>query len=578
MPNLGKLFVFEGPDGVGKSTISQGVAKRFLSEEIPCIYLTFPGKEIGTLGHLVYQIHHEPKRFKIKQISQTSLQTLHISAHIDAIENTIIPAIKDGKIVLLDRYWWSTYVYGIVNCANRDSLHAMIQLEKIHWKFLKPTIAFLITSTKPLRKETSLKIWKKLRQEYENLAKKEQYYYKVIKIMNDSSISHAVNQIFKKIINHKNKITSQNFLNDDQVVQGGESTNRGNLNLKRNFWSQKQYNNEQQITGIVFSRLSPAKPTKVFDTYWQFAAERQTIFFKKVDKLPSPWTKDPILEKYKFTNVYRASDRISQYLIKNVIYEGDQSPQEIFFRVMLFKTFNRIETWELLIKNLESVSYSEYTFKLYNKILGKSMRSGKRIYSAAYIMTSGESSFGYSRKYQNHLKLIELMMQDEVPNRIVDLKSMKELFELLRSYPTIGDFLAYQYATDINYSELTDFSEKEFVMPGPGARDGIHKCFSDLGGLNEVNIIQIMVDRQFDEFNRLDIDFHTLWGRPLQLIDCQNLFCEVGKYARVAHPEKQGISKRKRIKQNYRPNLIPINYWYPPKWKLNERIKEKTKY
>ena len=356
-----------------------------------------------------------------------------------------------------------------------------------------------------------------------------------------------------------------------------EPNNKVNTSLHK-ILEKKQSDNKKQAQKVFFTRLSPAKPTKVFDTYWQFAAERQVIFFNKIKKLPSPWTKDPILEKYKFTNVYRASDRISQYLIKKIIYTGDQSPQEIFFRVMLFKTFNKIETWELLTKNLESVSYSEYSFKAYDKILGESMRDGKRIYSGAYIMTSGKSSFGYSRKYQNHLKLIELMMKEDVPNRIVELKTMKGLFELLRSYPTIGDFLAYQYATDINYSKLINFSENEFVMPGPGARDGIHKCFSDLGGLNEVDIIQFMADRQFDEFNRLGIDFLTLWGRPLKLIDCQNLFCEVGKCARVAHPEETGISKRKRIKQTYRPILTPIDYWYPPKWKLNKRIKENTKY
>lgn len=554
MSKLGKLFVFEGPDGVGKSALSHCVAKRFLSEGISSTYLTFPGKENGTLGHLVYRIHHEPERFEIKSMNQTSLQTLHIAAHIDTIENTIIPAIKEGKTVVLDRYWWSTYVYGIVNGAKRDSLHAMIQLEKTHWDFLKPSIVFFITCPKPFRKEIDFKTWKKLRKEYENLAQEEQHYHNVIKITNNSSISNAVNQIFEKIINHKDKGTSLSFL------------------------KKKQTDNKKQTPKAVFSRLSPAKPTKVFDTYWQFAAERQVVFFKKVKKLPAPWTKDPILEKYKFTNVYRASDRISQYLIKKVIYKGNPSPQEIFFRVMMFKTFNKIETWELLTNNLGSVSYSEYTFKAYDKVLGESMSNGKRIYSGAYIMTSGKSSFGYSKKYQNHLKLIELMMQDDVPSRIVELKSMKELFELLRSYPTIGDFLAYQYATDINYSQLTNFSESEFVMPGPGASDGIHKCFSDLGGLNEVDIIQLMADRQFDEFNRLGIDFLTLWGRPLQLIDCQNLFCEVGKYARVAHPKETGISKRKRIKQIYRPILTPIDYWYPPKWKLNKRIKENTKY
>ena len=54
---------------------------------------------------------------------------------------------------------------------------------------------------------------------------------------------------------------------------------------------------------------------------------------------------------------------------------------------------------------------------------------------------------------------------------------MQEAFDLIRAYPTIGDFLAYQYVTDVNYSTVTDFTEMEFVVPGPGAIDGIRKCF-----------------------------------------------------------------------------------------------------
>jgi hypothetical protein len=88
------------------------------------------------------------------------------------------------------------------------------------------------------------------------------------------------------------------------------------------------------------------------------------------------------------------------------------------------------------------------------------------------------------------------MMQDDLHLRITDLSSMQEVFELLRSYPMIGDFLAYQLAIDINYSQLTDFSEMRFVVPGPGAKDGIRKCFSDYGGLREEEIIRVVADRQ----------------------------------------------------------------------------------
>src|SRR2546430_9607468 len=82
----------------------------------------------------------------------------------------------------------------------------------------------------------------------------------------------------------------------------------------------------------VWVRLSPAEPTEVYETYWRFAAERQAIFFRRLAGLPAPWTSDPILARYKFTNVYRASDRVSQYLIRHVIYRGRQDPVEAFFR------------------------------------------------------------------------------------------------------------------------------------------------------------------------------------------------------------------------------------------------------
>ena len=147
---------------------------------------------------------------------------------------------------------------------------------------------------------------------------------------------------------------------------------------------------------------------------------------------------------------------------------------------------------------------------------------------------------------------------------------MGRAFELLRSYPTIGDFLAYQYVTDLNYGTLTHFSEMEFVMPGPGARDGIRKCFTDLGGLTEGEVIRVIAERQASEFVRLGLSFETLWGRPLQLIDCQNLFCEVDKYARVKHPEVTGRTGRTRIKQRYKECKKDLTYWYPPKWGINE--------
>ncbi|PWG04401.1 nucleotide kinase domain-containing protein [Polaribacter aquimarinus] len=321
---------------------------------------------------------------------------------------------------------------------------------------------------------------------------------------------------------------------------------------------------------LIVKKKLPKK-SEVYKTYWKFAEERQNIFFNRINN-ELIWTNDEILQKHKFTNAYRASDRVSQYLIKNVIYNHNQEAKEVLFRILLFKTFNKIDTWEILLSRLGQISYRQYNFELYDEILTSLMNNGKSIYSGAYIMTSGRSKFGYSKKHRNHLRLIEFMIEDDLTDKVVNSKSLGNLFNLLKEYPTIGNFLAYQYAIDINYSNLVDFDEMDFVFPGPGALDGIKKCFTDIGEYSESDIIKYVTENQNLEFKRNDIDFKNLWGRQLQLIDCQNLFCEVDKYARVAHPNVLGISGRSRIKQIFKPQKKEIEYWYPPKWNINKNI------
>lgn len=324
---------------------------------------------------------------------------------------------------------------------------------------------------------------------------------------------------------------------------------------------------------LILKKKAKPKLSNVYNTYWTFAEERQKIFFKRFNGESYPWTNDKILNQYKFTSVYRATDRVSQYLIKNVIYKGSQEPEEIFFRLILFKIFNRISTWEFFESNFGRISFKDYSFKQYDKVLSEVMQHKIAIYSGAYIMASGRSKFGYERKHQNHLQLLELMIEEKVPYKLQNCKSMREAYHLLHSYPTIGDFLAYQYVTDINYSTLTNFNEMEFVKAGPGAKDGIAKCFMDFGDYSFEDIIRFMTENQEQEFDRLNLEFKNLWGRKLQLIDCQNIFCEVDKYSRVAHPEIVGYSHRTRIKQKYsNQKKEEIEFYFPPKWGLNNLI------
>ncbi|BCI52223.1 hypothetical protein NIIDNTM18_15010 [Mycolicibacterium litorale] len=305
----------------------------------------------------------------------------------------------------------------------------------------------------------------------------------------------------------------------------------------------------------------------VFDTYWIFAARRQALYEARCGGVPWPWTDDPILRQFRFTNCYRAADRVSQFLINRVAYAGPQDYRNIVFRILLFKTFNRISTWQLLEDALGEIRWETYDFDTYNKILSSAFEGGARLYSAAYVVPP--PTLGAVRKHANHLNLISHMIDDGVHDRITGAVSMADAFEVLRGYPAIGNFLGYQFLIDINYTTVLDFSENDFVVPGPGARDGIRKCFGPAANGIEAEVIRYMVDRQEEHFARLGLTFGGLRGRPLHLIDCQNLFCEVDKYARVAHPDVAGISGRRRIKQRYVSLPDPLSAWFPPKWGIN---------
>ena len=249
-----------------------------------------------------------------------------------------------------------------------------------------------------------------------------------------------------------------------------------------------------------------------FDTYWRFAAARQDVFHRRAAGAPPPWTTDPVLARYRFTNVYRAADRVSQYLIRDVIYAGPQDPDEVVFRVLLCKIFNRIETWELLARYLgASPSWAGYSFSAYARILGEATGRGDPIYSAAYIMPN--PPFGERRKHENHLRLLEHAMAGGLPAKVAAAGNLRAVYELLLSLPSIGPFLAYQYAVDLAYSPITGADETQFVVAGPGALDGISKCFTDTGGLAAADVITWMLDTSRDHFARLGLSFGDLWGR-----------------------------------------------------------------
>ena len=303
---------------------------------------------------------------------------------------------------------------------------------------------------------------------------------------------------------------------------------------------------------------------QVQDAFWYFASQRLDMFLRRTlgDLTPPA---DPILRTYRFTNTYRVCDRVSQFLVSNVQHGYDQNSDELVFRTLLFKFFNKIATWTFLAAD-GVPSINNFDADRCAEALSQHAAAGNKIYSAAYIVPPVVAC--PRPKHLGHLRLLSTMLEDDLPAKVRASGELEELYWLLRGYSGLGDFLAFQLAVDLTYSSAVPFDDGAFVVAGPGAVDGVSKCFPEASRRGVTAVIQECCDTQEEQFAARGIRFDGLFGRRLQPIDVQNLFCELSKYSRVAFPDVAGVAGRTRIKQRYVPAGPLPPPFFPPKWGL----------
>lgn len=324
-------------------------------------------------------------------------------------------------------------------------------------------------------------------------------------------------------------------------------------------------------------RMTEPTPREgVYELYWTFASRRQQAFERRAAGEPGPWTDDPILREYKFCNVFRAADRVSQYLIREIAY-GDEChrPEDLLFQIVAFRTFSSPRTWDgvrailgrqPIVADLENGSFAQALEKQRERVGG--------LYTGAFILCANKA-YGHDLKHRNHVALFQdMFIRNRLGERIRGANSFEQIVRLLESFPLMGPFMSYQTAVDINYSNVVSFDEDDYTQAGPGALRGLAKAFVTLGDYGPTDAIHWMVERQERELDRLGLPFNGLWGRRLHAIDCQGLFCELDKYCREAVPELR--SERSRIKAKFQPSQEPLRLQFPPDWSLQPSCQDRS--
>ena len=104
--HLGLFITFEGPDGSGKSTQARLLAERLRRAGHPVLETVEPG---GTpIGQQIRRILLDPANRELRPIPELLLM---FAARAQNVEQSVLPALAEGKIVVSDRFTDSSIAY-----------------------------------------------------------------------------------------------------------------------------------------------------------------------------------------------------------------------------------------------------------------------------------------------------------------------------------------------------------------------------------------------------------------------------------------------------------------------------------
>jgi len=132
----GRLITFEGIEGCGKSTLAKELYEYLKSKNYKVIFTREPGG--GKLGEKIREILLS-NEFEIPAYSELFL---FLASRYEHTKNVIIPRLKEGYIVISDRYMDSTVAYQ--GYGRKIDLKLLEKLNEIATLGIKPDLTFLI--------------------------------------------------------------------------------------------------------------------------------------------------------------------------------------------------------------------------------------------------------------------------------------------------------------------------------------------------------------------------------------------------------------------------------------------------
>jgi hypothetical protein len=302
--------------------------------------------------------------------------------------------------------------------------------------------------------------------------------------------------------------------------------------------------------------MEPAPIEQVADPvarFFAYARERHAVYLRRQAGQGWPWTLDPVLRDYRFTNVFRELDRVTVWFRRN-IRARLAAEAEVLLATVLFRWFNRETTGETLFLQTDIGWEGRTAFEEYVRcgdlhVLRAALLTQHPPYvTGAYTINTNGAPRGLT-KQEGVLRQFETFARRPHPHawRTRAEQMMTPRFNhsiegttrwLQEGVPCMGPFMAYEVASDLRWTSLLDQAPDilTWANPGPGAQRGTRRCW---GAVEAADVRRAVDEDAAVPFMRqlLTMASNTdLWPRhwpAWEMREVEHTLCEFDKYERT---------------------------------------------
>lgn len=313
--------------------------------------------------------------------------------------------------------------------------------------------------------------------------------------------------------------------------------------------------NDIPYLGCRAEKIQSAQPELNIENFkhlYDWVTDRYAVHIKKdIQKRPAPWTDNPIIREFRFTNVRREHDKETKWVIENIC-NADLSPANKWMNLILFRMINKSETCRNFMpidfENVNWVKICDYVenapadYAMFTNAFWTSGLKAVCIKSLGCVSTKKDPEKGVSSLLAV-IGYCKKLYDEGFPMSLSGCKTAQDFFNALQQVPGIGYFLAYQILVDYTYCPESLVSENEFVVAGPGARRGLDLVFSNRDGMTYEESLFWLRDNWLMicqwlglpwDANAIFIDLEPE-DRYMNVMSLQNCHCEISKYIRAVN-------------------------------------------